>query len=223
MRFNADFGKRIVIRPNNYQWVKSPVPGVERMMLDRIGDEIARATSLVQYTPNSQFSAHSHPGGEELLVLQGSFADEYGEYTAGSYLRNPIGSSHSPVIGDQGCTIFVKLGQFAKDDIPSLCIDTKAIQWNPGMVEGLSVLPLHEYKSEHCALVKWEPNTSFSAHRHWGGEEIMVLQGTFYDDHGVYPKGSWLRSPHLSEHAPYTKSDGALIYVKTGHLLSEIL
>jgi hypothetical protein len=28
-----------------------------------------------------------------------------------------------------------------------------------------------------------------------------------------------MRSPHLSKHCPYTKDDGALIYVKTGHLL----
>ena len=58
----------------------------------------------------------------------------------------------------------------------------------------------------------------FQPHKHWGGEEILVLEGTFYDEHGVYPKGTWIRSAHLSEHHPYTKEEGALIFVKTGHL-----
>ena len=82
-------------------------------------------------------------------------------------------------------------------------------------------MPLHSYEGENCALVKWAANTQFKPHKHWGGEEIFVLQGTFYDEHGEYPKGSWLRSPHLSSHTPYTKGDGALIYVKTGHLPQE--
>jgi anti-sigma factor ChrR (cupin superfamily) len=83
---------------------------------------------------------------------------------------------------------------------------------------GLTVLPLHEHDPEHVALVRWAPSTRFRRHRHWGGEEILVLDGVFEDEHGTYPKGSWLRSPHLSEHDPFTGLDGALIYVKTGHL-----
>lgn len=83
---------------------------------------------------------------------------------------------------------------------------------------GLTVMPLHEYEGEHVALVKWAPNTQFKAHQHWGGEEILVIAGTFYDEHGSYPAGTWLRSPHMSQHTPFTKEDGALIYVKTGHL-----
>ena len=85
------------------------------------------------------------------------------------------------------------------------------------MVEGLSVLPLHQHKHENVALVRWAPNTQFNPHRHWGGEEIFVLEGTFQDEHGDYPAGSWLRSPHLSTHAPWS-DEGCLIYVKTGHL-----
>jgi len=218
MKLHADFEQRVVIHPDNYQWVKSPMPGVDRMMLDRIGDEVARATSIVRYAPNSRFSEHVHIGGEEFFVLDGVFADEHGEYKTGSYVRNPIGTKHSPSIGDQGCTIFVKLGQFEKDDQTNLRVDTTIAPWHQGMVEGLSVLPLHDHAAEHVALVKWAPHTRFTPHQHWGGEEIMVLEGVFYDDHGVYPKGTWLRSPHLSKHTPYTKEDGALIYVKTGHL-----
>ena len=86
------------------------------------------------------------------------------------------------------------------------------------MVDGLSVMPLHNFETEHAALVKWESNTIFNPHQHWGGEEILVLEGVFYDEFGVYPKGSWLRTPHLSQHTPFTKEEGALIFVKTGHL-----
>ncbi len=219
-RLNADFDQRVVIKPDEYQWVSSPMPGVERMMLDRVGDEVARATTLVRYAPNSKFSAHTHSGGEEFLVLEGVFADENGQYAQGSYVRNPIGTFHTPKVGSEGATIFVKLHQFDEHDVTQKAIDTHAQPWLPGSVAGLKVMPLHEFKGEHVALVKWDPNTQFNPHKHWGGEEILVLEGTFYDEYDVYPKGSWLRSPHLSQHTPYTKDDGALIYVKVGHLFN---
>jgi anti-sigma factor ChrR (cupin superfamily) len=215
---NADFSERVVIKPDDYMWEASPMPGVERMKLDRIGDEVARATSLVRYAPNSSFSPHEHSGGEEIFVLDGVFGDEHGEYPAGTYIRNPIGTKHQPVIGAEGATIFVKLHQFSQDDVKQVAVNTSAQTWHPGLVDGLTVMPLHQHEGENVALVKWAPNTQFKAHKHWGGEEILVLKGTFYDEHDSYPAGSWLRSPHMSEHCPYTKEDGALIYVKVGHL-----
>ncbi|GAA6154275.1 cupin domain-containing protein [Pseudoteredinibacter isoporae] len=218
LTINNDFDHRVVIRPSDYHWVDSPMPGVERMMLDRIGDEVGRTTSLVRYAPNSEFSPHIHSGGEEFLVLEGIFSDEHGDYPTGTYVRNPIGTRHTPKVGPDGATIFVKLHQFASQDTEQKHQHTPTAQWSPGLVDGLSVLPLHNYDAEQVALVKWAPNTRFNAHKHWGGEEILVLSGTFFDEHGEYPQGTWIRSPHLSQHTPYTKEDGALIYVKTGHL-----
>lgn len=215
---NADFGKRIVIRQEDYQWIDSPMPGVERMMLDRIGDEVARATSIVRYAPFSEFSPHVHTGGEEFFVLAGVFSDEHQDYLEGCYVRNPIGTSHKPNIGKEGATIFVKLCQFSQADNEQKVINTRMGLWHPGLVDGLTIMPLHDFETEHVALVKWAPNTKFNRHQHWGGEEIFVIEGTFYDEHGAYPKGTWLRSPHLSQHQPFTKDEGALIYVKTGHL-----
>ena len=215
---NADFEQRVVIQPTDYHWIESPMPGVERMMLDRVGDEVARATSVVRYAPHSEFSSHTHNGGEEFLVLEGVFSDEHQSYSKGSYVRNPIGTSHTPKIGKEGATIFVKLHQFDRDDKEQKMIDTQNSPWQQGLVDGLTVLPLHEFKGEHAALVQWAPHTQFQVHKHWGGEEIFVLEGTFYDEYGRYPKGSWLRSPHMSQHTPFTKEDGALIYVKVGHL-----
>ena len=218
MRLNADFSKSAVIRPVDYEWVESPMPGVERMMLDRIGDEVARATSLVRYAPNSTFSQHEHSGGEEFFVLEGEFADEHRTYPVGSYVRNPIGTAHSPRVGEQGCVLFVKLQQFEPDDQSQFVVDTINHAWSPGLVPGLEVMSLHQYEREQVALVKWAPHTEFDEHTHWGGEEIFVIEGTFFDEHGEYPAGTWIRSPDQSSHTPYTVDDGALIYVKVGHL-----
>lgn len=218
IELNSDFEQRVVVRPEDYQWVDSPMPGVERMMLDRIGDEVARATTIVRYKPFSEFSPHEHSGGEEFIVLDGVFSDEHADYPVGSYVRNPIGTAHQPRIGAEGATILVKLHQFKAEDKIQKVIDTQSQPWHQGLVDGLTVMPLHEFETEHVALVKWAPNTQFNPHKHWGGEEIFVLEGTFHDEHGAYPKGSWIRSPHLSQHTPFTKEDGALILVKTGHL-----
>lgn len=217
---NMDFSQRVVVTPNAYKWVASPVAGVTRMMLDRQGGETGRATSLVRYAPNSDFNEHMHTGGEEFLVLEGTFSDEHGDYPAGSYVRNPIGTRHKPKIGSEGALIFVKLHQFSTTDTTQVYIDTTQATRHQGLVPGLHVIPLHDHDVEHTALVQWSPDTKFQTHQHFGGEEILVIQGTFHDEFGSYPAGSWIRSPHRSQHTPYTKEDGALIYVKTGHLNS---
>lgn len=218
MQLRADFSQSALVRPGDEAWRPSPSPGVERLMLDRVGEEVARATTIVRYAPNSSFPSHTHGGGEEFLVLEGLFLDAHGSYGPGSYVRNPIGTSHAPSAGPMGAILFVKLHQFAAEDTQRVVIDTKRAPWRPGLVDGLSVLPLHSFGTENVALVRWAPNTRFTPHRHWGGEEILVLEGLFEDERGSYPAGTWLRSPHLSAHTPFTGPQGALIYVKTGHL-----
>src|SRR5690554_734023 len=92
-----------------------------------------------------------------------------------------------------------------------------------GLVTGLSVLPLHEHDGVNTALVRWAPNTQFSRHVHVGGEEILVLEGLFCDEYGHYPTGSWLRNPRYSSHTPFTLEEGALIYVKVGHMGADLM
>ena len=222
MQVNSDFSSRVVVLPGDYRYVDSPLAGVSRMMLDRAGAEVARATSIVRYAPGSGYSSHQHDGGEEILVLDGVFSDEHGDYPAGTYLRNPPGTSHLP-FSQTGCTLLVKLWQFAENDTDQLVIDTKAQQWRQGLVPGLSVMPLHEHNGVSTALVRWAPNTQFNRHIHVGGEEILVLEGLFRDEHGEYPAGSWLRNPRYSEHTPFTGPEGALIYVKVGHIDAGLL
>ncbi len=213
--YNLDFSKHVVIDSAEQEWQSSPLPGVIRKPLAREGRESGHATSIVRYEAGSSFSAHSHPLGEEIFVLEGVFSDENGDYPAGSYLRNPPSSSHSPFSKD-GCLIFVKLQQFDVNDLEEVRIDTNTKEWLPGQ-GGLQVMPLHEFQGQSTALVKWPADERFQPHRHYGGEEILVLSGEFIDEHGRYPKGTWIRSPHLSEHFPYVEEE-TVILVKVGHL-----
>ena len=222
-RINSDFEQRVVLPPPAREdWVPSPMAGVHRRPLDRVGGEIARATSVVRYAPGAQFERHEHGGGEEFLVLEGVFSDEQGDYPAGTYVRNPPGTAHAP-FSREGCTLFVKLWQFGPGDVRPVRIDTGSAEWRPGVVAGLSVMPLHEFHGISTALVRWSPDTQFNVHTHPGGEEIFVLQGVFRDEFGAYPAHSWLRSPPRSRHTPFTGSEGAIIYVKVGHLGADLL
>lgn len=213
---NMDRTQRLVIDTAGMDWLSSPAAGVMRKPLEREAAEVGQVTSVVRYDPGSFFPPHPHPGGEEILVLSGTFEDEHGRYPAGSYFRNPPGSSHSPG-SSEGCELLVKLNMFQPGDRQAVNIDTAKTEWLPGLVEGLSVMPLHSYRDEHTALVRWQPGTRFNSHRHFGGEEIYVLEGVFEDEFGRYAQGSWLRSPHNSQHQPFSEQ-GCVIWVKTGHL-----
>lgn len=217
MKINDDFGARVVIDTGALDWLPSPMPGVERRMLDRLGDEVARATSLVRYAPGSAFSAHTHGGGEEFLVLDGTFEDQHGRYPAGTYVRNPVGSSHVPA-APEGCVLFVKLWQMHPDDQAFVRIDTRGgVFVDDPEVPGVARQPLHAFGDERVRLSRLAPGTRMPVHDHPGGEEVLVLEGTLADEHGSYGPGTWLRFPPGSRHAPRSET-GCLMYVKIGHL-----
>ncbi|MEI8250228.1 MAG: cupin domain-containing protein [Synechococcus sp. ELA057] len=220
MKLHADLRQPVVLHTATLPWVPSPMAGVERRMLDRCGEEVARATSIVRYAPGSRFDRHTHGGGEEILVLEGTFSDEQGDYPAGTYLRNPAGSSHAP-FSAEGCTLLVKLQQMHHADQRRVVCHTPSQTWRPGLVPGLEVMPLHAFGSEQVALVRWAAGTVFQPHSHPGGEEILVLDGIFQDEHGAYPAGGWLRNPPGSVHRPWSEA-GCTIWVKTGHLPATI-
>ncbi|WP_147126249.1 cupin domain-containing protein [Shimia ponticola] len=219
MHLNSDFTQRVVIRPDDYEWRDSPASGVKRMMLDRIGDEVARATTIVEFAPGSYFDAHTHDGGEEYLVLEGVFSDESGDYPAGHYVRNPIGTSHKPHTKD-GARILVKLHQFDATDTEQKSVDTTVASFAPGPVQGMSILSLHDHISETVRLVRLAAGTHAPKTCHHGGAEIYVLEGMLQDEAGFYPAGTWLRVPHLSEHSLFSDED-CLFYIKTGHLRAD--
>ena len=212
---NMDFNRRIVIDTAKQQWISSPSSTVWRKPLERAESESGHATSIVRFDANSFFPEHRHPLGEEIIVLDGVFSDEHGDYGAGTYIRNPPGSRHSP-FSREGCVLFVKLDQFDPEDTATVRIDTRSADWLPGQGR-LQVMPLHDFRGEHVALVKWPAGELFQPHTHFGGEEILVLSGEFKDEYGSYRADTWLRSPHMSRHPPFVEED-TVIWVKVGHL-----
>jgi anti-sigma factor ChrR (cupin superfamily) len=217
MRINADLNERVVIETEGMDWVASPAAGVERRMLDRDGAESGRATTIVRFAPGSEFPPHDHPGGEEFLVLAGTFSDETGDFGPGTYVRNPVGSRHKPA-SREGCTILVKLCQMNPADQAEVRIDTNAVPWHaPEGVDGVEYLVLHEFGTEKVVMVRLGASAPAIPHDHPGGEEIFVVEGSLIDEHGRYPKGTWLRAPSGSVHSPYT-DEGCVLWVKSGHL-----
>lgn len=207
MNLNADFTKRVVVHSDQLAWSASPMPGVERRMLDRIGGEVARATSIVRYAPGSKFSAHTHTGGEEFIVLEGVFQDEHGDYPVGTYVRNPPTSSHTPR-SDAGCTIFVKLWQFDMDD---------RTQFRRDLAENSRQSVLHHDTFErvtHHRLLAGEILSDPAI----GGAEVLVLVGSIRDASDLLHKGGWLRSPEGAALKAVGGPKGAALWVKTGHL-----
>ena len=191
--------------------------GVERRMLDRIGDEVARATSIVRYAPGSHFSAHSHGGGEEFLVLEGVFQDEHGDYPAGWYVRNPPTSAHTPG-SHAGCVIFVKLWQFEADDRTQVRIDTRQASFHTDPCRtGVAVLQLFRDAREEVRLERWAPAAHIERHAS-GGIEILVLEGAFVEREDEFTPQSWLRVPAGSMLNAKAGAEGCRVWVKTGHL-----
>ena len=217
MELNADFTQRVVMQGDEIEWLSSPMAGVDRRMLDRIGDEVARATSIVRYAPGSSFSPHMHTGGEEFVVLEGVFQDEHGDFPAGSYIRNPPESRHTPA-SEPGCTILVKLWRFDPDDRTHVRIDTNKI----GAVAdagrpGVSVTPLFLDPREDVRIEQWEPNTEIMIGAD-GGAEYFVLSGGFAEGGDTLRANSWLRLPDGMMVSARTGAEGARVWVKTGNL-----
>ena len=217
MEINADFGRRVVVHPRMLPWLASPIPGVERRMLDRIGDEVARATTIVRYAAESKFSAHVHTGGEEFIVLEGVFQDEHGDFPAGSYIRNPPDSRHTPG-SSIGCTIFVKLWQFDPADRQHVRIDTHSLQLAPSVGRpGARVSLLFEDARETVQLEAWACNASIKVDLPEGGE-FFVLNGSFQEGSDLLQEQSWLRIPMGGKLDAVAGSQGARVWVKTRHL-----
>jgi len=213
---NADLSARAVVDSNEIDWLPSPEEGVERRPLERDGGEVARATSIVRFAADSEFAPHSHGGGEEFFVLSGTFCDESGEFPAGSYVRNPPGSSHKP-FSKEGCTILVKLRQMRPEETERIAVDTNTGNWQAGSSPEHHIMPLFEGPDERVTLEKIDADGAVPDYETEGGEEIFVLAGTFHDARGTYGKGVWIRNPAGTRHG-IESEDGCLLWVKRGHL-----
>lgn len=219
MELNADFSQRAAVHAARLAWAPSPIAGVERRMLDRIGDEVARATSIVRYAPDSRFSAHTHGGGEEFLVLEGVFQDEHGDYPVGSYVRNPPDSSHAP--GSQpGCVIFVKLRQFEPADRTHVRIDTGRVPFQSVPERpGVEILRLFRDRHEDVRLERWAAGRCIELEVP-NGIEILVLEGSFVEGGEEFTRQSWLRLPPGSSLRADAGPPGCRVWIKSGHLVA---
>jgi len=218
MKINADFDKRVVVHSDDLDWVASPMAGVDRRALDRVGDEVARATTIVRYAPGSQFSPHVHTGGEEFVVLEGVFQDEHGDFPAGSYIRNPPQSSHTPG-SKPGCVIFVKLWQFDLQDRTHVRLRTDHMFDIPHRdMPGVAVIPMYRDANEEVSMQTWSPNAPVCFDVP-SGAEVLVLEGSFEESGDSLRKHSWLRMPVGGKVNAMAGSQGANVWIKTGHLV----
>ncbi|KYL33888.1 anti-sigma factor [Pseudoalteromonas agarivorans] len=216
MRVNSDFSQHALMLPTQYRWQTSPQAGVERVMLDRIGAEKARATSVVRYAPESTFPSHAHPGGEEILVLSGTFSDESGDYPQGFYLRNPPGSSHAPK-SKSGATIFVKLWQMCVTETAPVRINTDdPATWITQ--NNRIICPLYKNDNEVTKLVKLAPQQPlFDNLKAHNALELFILGGSVVHNEVEYSKGSWLRLPCNNKAVISAGNNSAKIYLKVGN------
>ena len=216
---NADFSKLVVAHTAQMKWQASPSPRVWRKRLDLAGEaERSRVTSVVRYDANSEFPEHPHPDGEEILVLEGTFSDEHGDYPTGTFVLNPEGFSHAP-FSREGCVLFVKLRQYPGLNRRQIIIDTNKAEWQPTSRSGLTEIRLYEEERypEIIRLLRLAAGASVPVHEHPSGEEIFILDGGIEDEHGECEAGSWVRYPPGSRHAAHTET-GCTLYIKTGHL-----
>lgn len=217
MQINANFGIAASEHTGALEWRPSPMPGVDRRMLDRVGGEVARATSIVRYAAGSHFSAHTHGGGEEFIVLDGTFQDEHCDYPAGTYVRNPVGTRHTPR-SDNGCTIFVKLWQFDPDDHAQFAIDLTGIELGPVSGEtGIARATLHERSDELVLFEQWQPGAvrSFDPQ---DGVELLVLEGSVKWRNDDFAKHDWIRLPSDWRDSIAAGPEGAKVWIKSRHL-----
>ena len=198
-------------------WTPSPSGSVWRKRVHLVGPpEAGQVTSVVRYQPNSSFHAHDHPDGEEILVLDGVFSDEHGDWPAGTYLLNPEGFRHAP-FSKAGCTLFVKLRQSPGRERRHVCLDTNSAAWHTTMIPGITskLLYAQDGFSDRMSLERWSRRFDPGSIVHAQGVEMFVIEGEFADESGSYAAGSWLRLPIGSTHRPRT-TDGCTLYAKRG-------
>ena len=161
---------------------------------------------------------HDHPEGEEILVLDGVFSDEHGDWPAGTFLLNPEGFRHSP-FSESGCLLFVKLRQFPGTTRRHVVVDTHKLEWQPSAIPGVGHKALYQQTGFHDAmrLERWDPQTDLGTITYERGVEFFVLEGKFADDTGDYAAGCWMRLPAGAEHHPRS-AGGCTLYIKTAGL-----
>jgi anti-sigma factor ChrR (cupin superfamily) len=213
---NGDLAARVAVDTTAMQWTPSPSRTVWRKRLHLVGPvESGQVTSVVRYEPSSTFHAHDHPDGEEILVLDGVFSDEHGDWPGGTYLLNPEGFRHTP-FSREGCVLFVKLRQFPGREREHVALRTETMPWEPARA-GVAVRRLYAQEGffDSMRLERWDAGVQLGRIGYPGGAELFVLGGSFADARGAFGRGAWLRLPPGTSHAPSTE-EGCVLYIKEG-------
>lgn len=216
---NGDLSARAFADTARMEWVRSPSGSVWRKRVHLVGPpESGQVTSVVRYEPSSRFPAHDHPEGEEILVLDGVFSDEHGDWPAGTYLLNPEGFRHAP-FSQPGCLLFVKLRQFPGQERRHIVVDTHDAAWEPSSTPGVHHKALYQQAgfSDVMRLERWEPGTDLGTLSYEHGAELFVLDGELVDEERTYRRGCWLRLPVGARHHPRSPN-GSTLYLKTSGL-----
>jgi anti-sigma factor ChrR (cupin superfamily) len=216
---HGDLTQRVVVDTSRMAWASSPGAGVMRKRLHRVGPaEAGQVTSLVRYAPGARFPEHGHPEGEEILVLEGVFSDEHGDWPAGTYLLNPEGFRHAP-FSREGCLLFVKLRQAPGAARRHVALRTDTLAWTPTERPGIDrkLLAAQPGFPDVTRLERWSPGADPGVIEHEGGAEMLVLEGALEDEAGCYDAWTWLRLPAGHRHRPRSRT-GCVLYVKSGGL-----
>jgi len=214
---NGDLAARVAVDTAAMDWTPSPSGTVWRKRVHLVGPvESGQVTSVVRYQPNSTFHAHEHPDGEEILVLDGVFSDEHGNWPAGTYLLNPEGFRHAP-FSREGCVLFVKLRQFPGRSREHVALRTAGTAWQPTQRAEVAVRPLYSQAGfvDSMRLERWSPGARLGRVAYASGAELFVLEGSFADEGGTFAHGAWLRLPPDAAHSPST-DEGCVVYIKEG-------
>lgn len=203
---NSNYNEKVSINTDTLTWESTENLNVFEKLLSSKNNQ---KTSLIKIEKDGNLKENATINSVEIFVIKGTYINEFGKFTQGSFLRFPQ-ENERYVESITGCIILKKSNYFT--DKNEIIISTESTVWQEGQ-GNLKVMPLYD----QTALVRWPKNEKFVQHSHWGGEEIFVIKGCFMDEHEKYQKGSWLRSPHLSTHLPYVKEE-TVILVKTGHV-----
>ena len=211
MNLHADHSLRIVVDATDLQAGRAGERPLEQREVP--------APSRITLRSFEAGETMTHDGAKllEMLVVRGLMKLNGEDLGPASYARLAPGVS-ATFIAAEASMVYLNERTPPEPETDSYALRGSELDWRQGMVPGLKVTSLHQGLTKHTALVRWAPETRFNPHTHVGGEEILVLEGVFRDEHGSYPAGTWIRSPHMSNHRPFTGPEGATILVKVGHL-----
>ena len=214
---NGDLAVRVAVDTAAMPWTPSPSGTVWRKRVHLVGPaEAGQVTSVVRYDPGSTFHSHAHPDGEEILVLDGVFSDEHGDWASGTYLLNPEGFRHAP-FSREGCVLFVKLRQFPGRTRTHVALRSDELPWEPAARAGVSVRTLYSQAgfSDTMRLERWVADARPGRVEYPNGAELFVVSGAFADEDGRFGRGTWLRLPRGAAHSP-AATEPCVLYVKEG-------